>query len=30
MANQKFGIAMPSWLSPISPTSPRRLWRDAA
>ncbi len=30
MANQKLGMAMPSCASPITPQSPRRLWRDAA
>ena len=30
IANQKFGIAMPSWLRAITPTSPARLWCDAA
>jgi len=30
IANQKLGIAMPTWLAAITPTSPSRLWRDAA
>ena len=30
IANQKFGSAMPSWLSVITPMSPTWLWRDAA
>ena len=30
IANQKLGIAIPNWLAAITPTSPRRLWRDAA
>ena len=30
MANQKLGTAMPIWVSPIRPTSPSRLWREAA
>ncbi|MNY73695.1 hypothetical protein D3C86_2125480 [compost metagenome] len=30
MANQKLGMAMPTWANPITPTSPILLWRDAA
>ena len=30
MANQKFGMAMPTWLAAITPTSPSRLWCEAA
>ena len=30
IANQKFGIAMPTWLAAITLTSPIRLWRAAA
>ena len=30
MANQKLGMAMPSWLAAITPTSPSLLWCDAA
>ena len=30
IANQKLGMAMPSWARPITPTSPQRLWWAAA
>ncbi|MOA18592.1 hypothetical protein D3C78_1389200 [compost metagenome] len=30
MANQKLGMAMPSWAKPITPMSPQRLCREAA
>ena len=30
MANQKFGMAMPICVKPITPTSPSLLWRAAA
>ena len=30
MANQKLGMAMPICARAITPTSPQRLWRDAA
>ena len=30
MANQKLGMAMPTCVRPITPTSPSLLWREAA
>jgi len=30
IANQKLGMAMPTWLAAITPTSPSPLWREAA